>query len=216
MSHRLKVFLLDLGTGPAPAGRVFYSETHEEDEGCEPPPGGVRGWFERQLHHFKDRWQDSQGIASRTGRKIWHWLHRRTHPDEVLLGRLRAARAIEVHHPSSMTAHEAAAAWSAFLARGRRRHWLWLAANVLATPVSILLAPLPGPNLIGYWFVYRALHHGLILVGLGRARRGRVTTTFHPAGALDRPGNPRQVVSDPEALDEFLARHGVRTREEDG
>jgi hypothetical protein len=81
---------------------------------------------------------------------------------------------------------------------------------VLVAPLTVVLAPLPGPNLVGYWFVYRAVHHGLILTGLGRARRGLIDMTFRPDDTLDRPGAVERLVADPEDLGEFLARHEAR------
>jgi hypothetical protein len=111
-----------------------------------------------------------------------------------LLARLRLASAIDVHHPSSMTREEVHAAWSAFLAAGSRRHWPWFLVNAAIAPLTILLIPVPGPNLIGYWFTYRALHHLFILYGLSRARRGRVVTHLLSTEVLDvtiaRVGDP--------------------------
>jgi hypothetical protein len=140
-----------------------------------------------------------------------------------LLARLRSADVIELHHPSAMDAAEAEAAWSTFLAVSRRRHWPWLVVNALVSPLTVLLAPLPGPNLVGYWFAYRAVHHLLILVGVRRVRAGRVTTRFRPAEALDRPlrqgagrdeaaGHLAPLVGDPHGLGSFLDRQGVSRR----
>ena len=54
-------------------------------------------------------------------------------------------------------------------------------------PVVAILAILPGPNLIGYWFTYRAIHHCLIVLGIRRARRGKVPTNLIASKSLDHP-----------------------------
>ncbi|MEJ7711591.1 MAG: hypothetical protein WKF84_17425 [Pyrinomonadaceae bacterium] len=39
-------------------------------------------------------------------------------------------------------------------------------------PIPLVLAPVPGPNVIGYWFWYRAICHALALMGIRRATCG--------------------------------------------
>jgi hypothetical protein len=112
-------------------------------------------------------------------------LHNQTHPDETLYARLRSAGSIEVAYPAAMDGTAAEAAWRAFVARGRRRHWPWFVVDALVSPLTVLLAPLPGPNLIGYWFVYRAIHHMFILNGLRRVRGGQVEVWYRPESVLD-------------------------------
>ena len=51
----------------------------------------------------------------------------------------------------------------------------------------MLFAILPGPNLIGYWFAYRAIHHSLVVWGIRRVRRNQIPTELHPVAALDLP-----------------------------
>ena len=160
--HDLRVYLLKVERLP---GRwVFYAE--EPDGVGEPAPrhDGLRGWAEAKLHAVKDRWQHSQGQAVRLSRRVWEWLHSRTHPDERLLALLRSARVIEVHYPASLPVGTVSEAWSSFRGGAWRRHWAWFLVNVLLAPFSILLIPLPGPNVVGFWLTYRAVHHGLILV----------------------------------------------------
>ncbi len=129
---------------------------------------------------MKDRWQHSKGLAATRSRQVWEWLHSRMHPDEALLAHLHSARLVALHFPVGLTVNAASAAWERLLAEGRRRHWIGLVLNAVLAPLSILLAPLPGPNLLGYWFVYRVFHHWLILLGVGRVRSGRIATEYRP------------------------------------
>ena len=57
----------------------------------------------------------------------------------------------------------------------------------MIAPISVLFAILPGPNLIGYWFAYRAIHHSLVVWGIRRVRRNKIPTELHPIRALDLP-----------------------------
>jgi hypothetical protein len=223
MAKPLKVYLLDVR--PAPSPPVFFSGPPEDDGEDPPPPHrGLHGWAESRLRRIRSKWEHAEGRAVRLIHHAWNWLQRHTHPDEVLLARLRKAHAIEVYHPASMSAEEAASEWSAFLAASRRRHWPWFIVNALIAPLTVALAPLPGPNLIGYWFAYRAVHHWLILIGLGKVRKGRVETNFLPTETLDLPVEPREPGSDlghvtapldklgcdSRSVEDFLDRHGLR------
>jgi hypothetical protein len=123
-------------------------------------------------------------------KRAWDWLERRMHPDEPLLAALRSAPTIEVHHASSLASTDARTLWSCYLRGRMRRHLLWLVFDGALAPLTVLLAPLPGPNLIGYWFAYRALRQLLMLLGIRRASSGRVETMFHPVEDLDGPGGP--------------------------
>ena len=209
MRTLLNVYLLTLTSDQ----RVFYSEMIAPAES--PAHTGLRGWAERRLRRLEQRWTHSRGTAARWGRAVWSWLHSRTHPDEPLLGRLRSASAITLHHPASMDADIASDVWAHLLDRGWRRHLPWFIIDTLVAPLTIVLVPLPGPNLIGYWVAYRAIHHLLILAGIRRVRRRHVETTFlsvealNPSIAIDEPELALAIGCDPSALREFLEHRGV-------
>jgi len=129
----------------------------------------------------------SPGRWSRWSGQVRGWLERRAHPDEALLVRLASATTLAVRHPPGWTFEEAADVWSSFAARARRRHRRGLLLNLLVSPLTVLLAPLPGPNFVGYWFVYRAWRHGRILFGLRRLRRGLLVPAFLPVDSDSIP-----------------------------
>ncbi len=169
---------------------VTYAEeprgTAREDHSPSRP--GLRGWVVRKVNRFKTLWHDSRGGLSRRLGHVWDWLQRRMFPDEALLARLRSVDAIQVHHPADLTISEARALWSRYLASRQRRHWPWFVTNALVTPLTVVLMFLPGPNVVGYWFAYRSVHHLLILIGLRRALSERVATSFHPIEGSSTPG----------------------------
>ncbi|MGE3817903.1 MAG: hypothetical protein AB7I30_00565 [Isosphaeraceae bacterium] len=206
MARHLNVFLLIV---EPPERRVFYSEVVRGTPREKADKSGWLGRVQRGLRGIRARWNRSQAGAAKTGRKVWNWLHSRTHPDEPLYSRLRIARSIEMRYPSTMTDEEVTRAWKTFLIDGQWRHLPWFLANTAIAPLTLFIALLPGPNLIGYWFVYRAVHHAFILVGLARARSGRVTTRLVAVEALDRP---IETFADPIAEAERLAALGLVTK----
>lgn len=160
----------------------------------EPPPadrGGLRGWLERWAAASRRAWRAAEGPWARIARVVWDRLHRGAYADEPLLVRLRTAVALEIAHARSLARDDARQLWEDYLGSRRRRHGLWFTFNVAVSPLTVLLAPLPGPNLIGYWFAYRAVRHGLILSGLRKVKRGHVRATFHAVdeglGPAERP-----------------------------
>lgn len=179
----MKIYLLHIdGRGP-----VFYSEGPESiaEVVNSAPERGLRGRIERKYRDLQLAIRESeQGVGARM-RRAWEWLHRRTSPDESLLRHLRSATAIEIFHPATITQEETRAAWGKYLASRQRRHIWWFIINFLISPLTILLVPIPGPNIIGYWFVYRAVCHFLALLGIRQATSGQITTAFYSSSALD-------------------------------
>jgi hypothetical protein len=207
----MRIYLLNVDTGR----RIFYSDGLDDAEGEKRPgPRGRLGRCEERLGRFKTSMLHAEGRLALGARRVWGWLQRFRHPDERLLVHLRSATGLEIRYPATMGLAEARLAWDEYLKRRLVRHFLWFAVNLLLSPITLLLAPLPGPNVIGYWFVYRAVHHFLVLIGLRRAKGGRVATTFHPSVELDVPlveternGDPHPAFGcSPEHLDEFLGR----------
>lgn len=184
MGYRVEIYLLSLEGGRC----IFYSEGPEavaEAERVEEPRRGVRGWLERKYRSLQQVLNESEkGVGLRV-RRAWEWLQRRISPDESVLRALRNEREIKLYHPPEFSGEEARATWKDYLKSREGRHTFWFVANALFSPLTLLLAPLPGPNLIGYWFVYRAVCHWLARLGARRARSDEVETTFISTEALD-------------------------------
>lgn len=179
----MKIYLLPLGDEEF----LFYSEGPEVMGEAEvsAPRGGVRGWAERKYQGLRAVLNESERGVGLRMRRAWEWLQKRTAPDEPLLRALRGAKEIKLIYPLSLERDAAQEHWEDYLASRNRRHTLWLVLNVLVSPLTLLFAPVPGPNVIGYWFVYRAVCHLLARLGIRRARSGEVTTELVASGALD-------------------------------
>jgi hypothetical protein len=172
----------------------FYSdesETTEEPHDGSDPAGkahsGLAGWLGSKLNKFTTTWHEARSGVTFWLRRLWDWLHSWSHPDEWMLSQLWSAKVIELHHPAARNDDEVLAIWHDYVRRQRNRHLVWLTINGVVAPFTVILAPLPGPNVIGYWFLYRAIHHLLVVGGTVRVGRGRVPTKLNPVDALDMP-----------------------------
>jgi hypothetical protein len=183
MECLVKIYLLSVEGGRC----IFYSEGPEAVAESEmaAPRGGVRGWVERKYKNLQVILTESEKGVGLRMRRAWEWLQKRISPDEPVLRSLRGARAIELYYPLTFTEEETHTLWRDYLKGRQGRHTFWFVVNALVSPLTLLLAPLPGPNLIGYWFVYRAVCHLLARLGASNARSERVTTTFFSTDALD-------------------------------
>jgi hypothetical protein len=181
----IKIYL-DRDHGKPAARR--WGKAIDADGPPPPHPPGFRGWVVRKLEYFKGRWHESRTGVTGAVHRVWDWLHARMPPDEGLLADFRRTRRIEVHHASGLADEEVRRLWDRYLVERRRRHTPHCVVNVLIAPFTVLLAPLPGPNFVGYWFAYRSIHHLLILYGLWCVRNGRVDVAFQPVD--ERRGSP--------------------------
>jgi hypothetical protein len=172
----------------------FYSDIDDEPEFDEHEPpestrehSGLRAWAQRQLKKLQDEWNHANHGPMQWMRRLWDWLHSFSHPDEAMLARLRTAKRIHLHHPASLAEEKVNEIWYGYLGQQWRRHWAWLAINGTVAPFTIPLALLPGPNVIGFWFLYRTIHHAAVVWGLSRVRRGVIETEYHAVEQLDVP-----------------------------
>ncbi len=148
---------------------------------------GERGWFERRRVVVAQALEHGQGLTARTLRGAWRLLQRLVDRDESLLRSLRSADRIDVDHPSVMTEHEVRRRWDNYLLGRMWKHRTWLIIDALLCPCSLILVPLPGPNVVGFWLVYRTVLHGLAARGASRCRAGRASLSCRPRTDLDSP-----------------------------
>ena len=179
----MKIYLLNLDGERC----AFYSEGPEIIEEVETPAPrrGLRGWAERRYKSLQAVLTESErGVGLRV-RRIWEWLQKRISPDEPMLRSLRGVPAVVLHYPLTFTEEETRSLWTAYLKSRQGRHTFWFVINALVSPLTLVLAPLPGPNVFGYWFVYRSVCHLLARLGARNARSEQVSTEFLSTDALD-------------------------------
>jgi hypothetical protein len=165
----LKVVLLQLENEQM----LFYVEGEEKDWLARSDAERGSGFFayaENQYDRMQRMLTESKGAVGQRMKSVWQWLQQKIDPQEALLRSLRRAATIDLLYPSDMSEREALDQWSRFLAAKDKHHIFRVILNTSISPFTILLTPLPGPNIIGYWFVYRAFCHTLALMGVRRAR----------------------------------------------
>jgi Mitochondrial K+-H+ exchange-related len=110
-------------------------------------------------------------------------------------------------HPDDLSDAQAQQLLRRSLQRDWERHRFWLIIDALGGAASLLLVLLPGPNVIGYYFLFRIVGHYLSLRG---ARQGLavVTWTKEATPALTVL---RAVVGDPPESRETVVREVATT-----
>jgi hypothetical protein len=165
------------------AGEQHWFGFMAEPEPAHAPIG--QGWLGRLHHRFQAAIQTHLTAPDRPLGKVLHWLRRRIHPDESLLRHLRTASEVVVEHPPHVSGEATAAHWAQFLTRAERRHFGWLLADLAISPLTLLLIPLPGPNVVGFWVCFRVVCHILAWRGAVRAARGCVAVRFQASEVLE-------------------------------
>jgi hypothetical protein len=103
--------------------------------------------------------------------------------EQRLLWQLRGKDAVLLVYPDDVTEAQARLLLKRSLTRDWEKHRFWLCVDGLGVAASTPLIVLPGPNFIGYYFVFRIVGHFFSLRG---ARQGllRVTWTVEASAAL--------------------------------
>jgi hypothetical protein len=209
----MNVFLVPV----APDRYELYCE--EPDE---PVPAGEqpRGIFRRAAHSFRQMLADAEHerrragdsgarrltVAGRVKARVMRWVAESI-AEQRLLWQLRGRAAATLVHPDDLSAAQAQQILRRSLQRDWERHRFWLIVDALGGIASVLLILLPGPNLIGYYFVFRIVGHYLSLRG-GRQGLVVITWTTSSSGPLT---TLRRVVGDPPESRETVVREVATT-----
>jgi hypothetical protein len=108
------------------------------------------------------------GLMHRLRARGLRWIAERV-AEQRLLWRLRGQTAVRAFFPAGIEPAEAHGTIRGSLERDARRHLRWLAVDTIGGLFSLLLVPLPGLNLPGYYFSFRIVGHLLSILG---ARQG--------------------------------------------
>ena len=115
-----------------------------------------------------------KGWTARLRMRAVRWLAEKV-AEQRLLWHLRTQREVCARYPSGLDDDRAMAIIRRTLAADFNRHRWWLAVNALAGAGSLVLMPLPGPNVIGFYFAFRIVGHFLSVRG---ARQGLDVVTW--------------------------------------
>jgi hypothetical protein len=189
------VYLVPIGSG--------RFELYTEPADAAPDRAAPRqpaGFWSRTLRRLHDRWHDTARAAQAepvagapAGRlaRARDWLVRRiaeSIAEQRTLWSLRGVASASFVHPANLSTESAAAIRVRLLAHARRHHGWWLIANLVGVAITAVLVLLPGPNLIGYYFVFRAIGHFLSWRGARQALES-IAWTPRPEEALTELGD---------------------------
>lgn len=160
---------------------IFYGEPPNDTDA----PQRV-GRLQRWWNHWYDRLKRAESITGTFLLRFESWLKHFEAPDESMLRGLRGRDSVTLVHAADVEPELVLREWRHMLYRRQVSNAGWLVINALLSPISVLLTPLPGPNIIGYWFVYRLICHAFALLGVRNARRKRFQTHLEPSTELDK------------------------------
>jgi hypothetical protein len=172
---------------PVGRGRFeLYSETADRPSSS----ADGSGFWARQANRVRDTWSEWVHLARNPRAHGWtaRWrdkLVRRAAEvmaEQRTLWLLRQTADATLVYPASIEEPRAILVGS--LERARRFHVRWMFLDGIAFAGSGLLAVVPGPNVIAYYFALRLIGHVLCWRG---ARQGieRTTWSWRPDSALD-------------------------------
>jgi hypothetical protein len=190
----MDVFLVPV----APDRYELYCEEPDEPE---PPadegtaaPGFLRRtalWFREQLaeaerarRHGPQPGDARRSFLSRAKARTMRWVAESI-AEQRLLWQLRGKDEVLLVYPFDITEEEARQILKRSLQRDWERHRFWLAIDTIGAIASALLILVPGPNFIGYYFVFRIVGHFFSLRGARRALTV-VTWTVRPSLPLSQ------------------------------
>jgi len=205
----MDVFLVPVG------GREYqlYVEiAHDEDvagEASDQGPSASSGWVRRQVDRFRQMLADAERErllrergedSGKTG--LWRAIMAKVAEavaEQRLLWHLRRQTAARLVQPDDLSPADALALARAQFAADFAKHRRW---GVIDAGIAAITGPLfffvPGPNLIAYYFVFRAVGHYFSLRG---ARQGLSVVTWESLpsphlssirSALGLPGDERR------------------------
>jgi len=164
----------------------LYVEVAPEVPGGEPTAPSGNGWVARQIHRFREMLAEAERERLRResgepeqGSGLWKAILRRvaeTVAEQRLLWHLRHQTEAEVAHPADISSAEALHEVRAEFARDEARHRRWMMIDgAIVAVTGPLFFFVPGPNVVSWYFTFRAGAHFLSWRG---ARKGLTSVTW--------------------------------------
>ena len=126
---------------------------------CELQSGDRVRRFILWLMGKKNRVVAALGRVLKSAHEYYIKLEDRLDPGERVLKAIVGSSELVVYHGPLLSENEARSRFTALLRRQRLKHTFWLVLDAVFAPFTLLLAPVPGPNVIGYYPLLRLLSH---------------------------------------------------------
>ena len=180
----MDVFLVPV----APDRYELYCEEPDEPDPSVEEGASRPGFFRRLVLRFREQLAEAEGarrhvpepgearppLLARLKARTLRWIAESI-AEQRLLWQLRGKRAVLLVYPADITEAQARELLRRSLQRDWERHRFWLAIDGVGAAGSALLILVPGPNFVGYYFVFRIVGHYLSLRG---ARQGLKIVTW--------------------------------------
>jgi len=209
LSRWMDVFLVPLGRDRY---ELYSEQPVELDSDADAPSPGIIG---RSLQRFsallraaeeRERVREAAGVDETKGwlarlqDRFLAWVVERV-AEQRLLWNLRGKTTAVVQHPQDMTFDQVMALVRTGLQRDYDRHRMWLVIDFLGMVASAVLTPIPGPNVLGFYFTFRVGGHYLSMRGAAQGLH-RITWSGRASPPL---GELRDVVLlEPSAREERI------------
>ncbi len=197
LSRWMDVFLVPLGRDRY---ELYSEQPVELDPDADAPSPGIIGRslqrFSALLRAAEEREQarvvdePKKGWLGRLNDRFLAWVVERV-AEQRLLWNLRGKTTAVVLYPEDMLFDQVMTLVRTGLQRDYERHRMWLAIDFLGMAASVLLVPIPGPNVIGLYFTFRVGGHFLSMRGAAQGLH-RISWSGRPCTPL---GELRDVVA---------------------
>jgi hypothetical protein len=179
----MKVFIVPVGA----SRHQLYVELPRDEVVIE-GDGSSTGWFARKVRQFKqtlaeaeeERLRRERGeptMARGIGRKIMTKIAEAV-AEQRLLWSMRHQTQVELVHPDDLAGPDAQALLKDELSRDSSKHRRWMVIDGLAAAITgPVFFFVPGPNIIAWYFTFRAVGHFLSWRG---ALRGLTQISWTP------------------------------------
>jgi hypothetical protein len=182
-AHTGRADTLDVYLVPLRADRYGLFCERASDEETAAAPAGQTGWWGRLTDRFsvmlraaEDQEANpeeasrarSDGWLARLQGYLLSWVAERI-AEQRLLWRLRGKAHVTLSHPDDVAFDTIQPIARRMLQHDYERHRVWLVVDMVLLIVSGVLALVPGPNVLAYYFAFRVVGHWLSMRG---ARQG--------------------------------------------
>jgi len=185
--------LMDVFVIPVGADRYeLYCEASVEAPQVDPSATGMFGRlryrFAMMVHQAEERQRSGAPPTpnaswwTRLQEFIMAWVAERI-AEQRLLWNLRRESSVVAAYPEDLSLDQALTLIRRTLQRDYERHRLWLVVDSILLILSGLLAILPGPNIIAYYFAFRVVGHWLSMRGASQGLQ-RIEWTGRPCEPL--------------------------------
>jgi hypothetical protein len=186
----MDVFVIPVGSNHH---ALYYEQPIEETEPDEAPEStGIIARFQKRFsellreaeqHGDEEKDHAAASWTQRMQDRMMSWIARRV-AEQRLLWNLRKQEHVVAVHPSDTAFEIVLPQIQQSLQRDFERHRFWLVVDTIGLIASGLLAIVPGPNLIAYYFLFRVGGHWLSMRGASQGRR-HVQWESRPSDALN-------------------------------